>query len=161
MYRIILFVVLLAGLAGCKKNSTGTQHSGTLADSISCTLIGSWNWVLTYNNGVYSGDYTGSYTADSSTPATTGIHQLLTFNTDATWTLVQNNRTIEQGTFKIDTLISPEGPDPMLDLIRTAGQDSMLNHLIQNDTLILSNPHVVGASRNWVYVKVNVNSSPD
>ena len=145
-----LLLALFIGSAGCKKSNADAGSNGTLN---STQLIGTWNWVMTYNNGIYSGNFAGNPTGDTSTPASTGVQQLLTFTTSGTWNLTQNNVPFEQGTFKIDTLFSPGGPIAMLDLIQHGGADSMVNHVVRNDTLILSNPHIITVGRNWVYIR--------
>jgi hypothetical protein len=147
---LILLLAFFIGSAGCKKNNAGTESNTTLN---STQLIGSWNWVMTYNNGVSSGNFAGNPFGDTSTPASTGVQQILTFTTNGTWNLTENKAPFEQGTFKIDTLFSPDGPIAMLDLIQIGGADSMVNHALRNDTLILSNPHIVTVGRNWVYIK--------
>jgi len=145
----LLLLVFFIGSAGCKKSNAGTESNTTN----STQLIGSWNWVMTYNNGISSGNFAGNPFGDTSTPASTGVQQLLTFTTYGSWNLTQNNAPFEQGTFKIDTLFSPGGPIAMLDLIQIGGADSIVNHVLRNDTLILSNPHIVTVGRNWVYIR--------
>ena len=145
----LVLLLTFIGLGGCKKdNSANSALNGSTA-----SLVGSWDWVLSYNNGISSGNYMGDPTGDSLTPASTGIYQTLTFNADWSWKLVQNGSLIGIGVFKMDTLFSPGGPIAMLDLIRLGGGDSIVNHVIVNDTLVISNPMIVSVGVNKVYVR--------
>jgi hypothetical protein len=156
----VIVIALLIASASCKKSSAGNQHPETTSDSLIAPLLGSWNWVLTVNNGFSSGNFTGDPFGDSTTPASTGITQTLTFNPDDSWFLVQNNSGLANGTFKITQVINPggslnEGPLLMLDLISAGGKDSIVNHCISHDTLVISDPLIVTVGRNWVYVRIN------
>ena len=76
-----LLLALFIGSAGCKKSNADAGSNGTLN---STQLIGTWNWVMTYNNGISSGNFAGNPFGDTSTPASTGVQQLLTFTTVGT-----------------------------------------------------------------------------
>lgn len=150
--RWLLLLIVPAVIYSCKKGSSVSVRSLP----INAQLTGSWNWVLRYNNGISTGNYTGNPTGDSLTPANTGIHQTLNFSPDGTWNLVQNGTTTEQGNYKIDSALTPDGPIPFLDLIRAGSStDSLVNHDIHGDTLVLSKPLIDSVGMNYVYVRTS------
>jgi hypothetical protein len=162
MPRPICYALLLASLIGwtaCQKLTPVASSANQTTSTSTPTLIGTWDWVLTHNGGVSSGAWTGSPFGDSTTPINTGIQQVLTFNADSTWTLLQNTALIEQRTFKMGTLLSPEGPIAMLDIIRTGGTDSLVNHTLSQDTLGIFNPQIDSVARIWIYVRHNTASN--
>jgi hypothetical protein len=141
----LLFVSSLA-CASCKKNVGDNSLTGQ--------LVGSWNWVLQHNNGIYSGNFTGNPFGDSSTPASTHIREVLTFTADGKWSVVRNGQFFEGGTCKIDSLQTPAGwLVPALDLVKSNGADSLVNHVIRNDTLIISNMLITTVGVDRIYVK--------
>ena len=155
----LLFLVFLA-CASCKKNA---QQPGDPANTMVQQLLGTWNWVLQYNNGIYSGTFTGNPTGDSLTPASTGIHETLTFNTHSQWIVVQNGATVVEGSYKIASIDAP-GPAgaarPLLalDLMRPGKPDSLVNHVIYQDTLVISNMLINPVGVNRVYVRANASA---
>ena len=84
LYTILCILLLnIIVCSSCRKsNSSATAAS----------IAGKWKWVDTYF------DYPLS-DSNPLTPAYTGIPELLIFNTDATWKKIQNNKTVDSGTY--------------------------------------------------------------
>ena len=139
-------MLLLLGFLSCVACNKDARYQRT-------GLVGSWNWVLQYNNGISSGSFSGNPTGDSLTPASTGIRETLQFFADGQWTDTRNGVIFGMGTYKIDTIFTPAWPVAALDLVRADGTDSFVNHVIRGDTLTISDMKVVTVDFNRVYVK--------
>jgi len=134
----------------CRKNNSQNYVTNPLL----APLIGSWNWVIQHNNGIYSGNFTGNPFGDTLTPANTGISETLRFYANGEWTLLQNGVRVSSGIYKIKTALTPGGPVNMLDIVKAGESDSLVNHVVYKDTLTISNPRIVTVGFNRVYVRL-------
>jgi hypothetical protein len=86
-YKKILIAVMIV-FVSCKKSDTQISP-----------LAGKWNWTIQYaNNPAYN-----------TTPQSTGIIEIFTFNVNSTYSLTQNNAVINTGTYKMSTATSTNG----------------------------------------------------
>lgn len=138
-----LVCLLFSGvlLASCKKDTTPKTFDPNNA------LSGQWKWVLQTDAKAING-----IPFDTLTPQNTGYTEFLNMYGDSSWTQVRNGHTIQSGTYKLSTLLSPEGPITTLDMAHN-GQDSLINHSISHDTLYTSNMEFAGTYTVRVYVK--------
>jgi len=142
-HLMIFFLMTGIFLASCKKD-----HS---VASATPSLIGQWEWVEQTNAIAVNG-----IPYDTLTPKSTGMTGLLSMNKDSSWSWAVNGLTVDQGTFAIDSGLTPEGyirsltfkgsNDQFLTFIGSENRDSMVNHSItaNNDRLIISNILYVG-----------------
>jgi hypothetical protein len=142
-HPLIFFLVTGICLASCKKD-----HS---APSRTPSLIGGWEWIEQTNAIAVNGT-----PYDTLTPKSTGMTGFLNMNRDSSWSWMVNGLTVDQGTFAIDSGLTPEGPVPFLTFHGGNGQfltfigsengDSIVNHTItpENDRLIIENALYVG-----------------
>ena len=79
---IFLLLYILIGSSCTKSNSPVTPVN----------VVGKWKWVATYF------DYPLG-PSNPSTPGNSGILEYIIFNNDATWKKIQNNVTVDSGTF--------------------------------------------------------------
>jgi hypothetical protein len=88
MQKLTLLVAFVTVLfCSCKKDTTEP------------TVIDNWTWTIQYaNNPAYN-----------STPQSTGINEILSFNTNGTYSLSQNNSIINSGTYKISSAKNTNG----------------------------------------------------
>lgn len=142
-HSLIFFLVTGILLASCKKDRSAVSPTPS--------LIGEWEWVEQTNAIAVNG-----IPYDTLTPKSTGMTGLLSMNKDSSWSWVVNGLTVDQGTFAIDSGLTPEGyirsltfkgsNDQFLTFIGSENRDSMVNHSItaNNDRLIISNILYVG-----------------
>jgi hypothetical protein len=143
-HPLIFFLVTgIFLLASCKKDRSAASQTPS--------LIGEWDWVEQTNAIAVNGT-----PYDTLTPGSTGMTGLLSMNKDSSWSWVVNGLTVDQGTFAIDSGLTPEGPipfltfhggnDQFLTFIGSENRDSIVNHSItaNNDRLIISNVLYVG-----------------
>ena len=140
-------------LASCKKD-----HS---VASATPSLIGQWEWVEQTNAIAINGT-----PFDTLTPGSTGMTGLLSMNKDSSWSWVVNGLTVDQGTFAIDTGLTPDGPiafltfngsnDQFLTFIGSPNRDSSVNHTItpENDRLIIENALLAGKFTVDIFTRV-------
>jgi hypothetical protein len=128
-----LISICLLLVAACKKAQQKLADSSILGP-----LQGQWQWIQQTRSTAVFGNSDSTITAVS-----LGIKEFLNMNDDSTWTLISNGQTIKRGTFRVDTLYSPGGPIPFLDLVYQ-GKDSSLDHWLSkdNDTLFTADPLV-------------------
>jgi hypothetical protein len=159
-HLLIFFIVTGIFLASCKKD-----HS---AASRTPSLIGEWEWIEQTNAIVINGT-----PYDTLTPGITGMTGLLSMNKDSSWSWVVNGLTVDQGTFAIDSGLTPAGPvafltfngsnDQFLTFIGSQNRDSSVNHTItpENDRLIIENALYVGKFTVDIFTRApSTSSSP-
>lgn len=154
-----LLLVLLLAFFSCKKNNAGNPTTST------SSLIGTWEWVQQTN----AIDVFG-YPYDTLTPGNTDTTGILTMGGDGLWLWTVNNKTIDQGTFDIDSFPSPAGyisslvfnggNDKFLTFIDSKDGDSIVNHVLSpdNDSLYITNALIVN-NQYTVSIFVRQNSS--
>ncbi len=86
--KYLFLVLMVASIASFVVGSCTKSNSPVMPVSV----VGKWKWVSTYH------DYPLSAT-NPSTPANSGIQEYVIFNTNATWKKIQNNVTVDSGTF--------------------------------------------------------------
>ena len=88
MRSILLFITFLSVICFCCKK-----------DSSQNNLVGQWIWTIQYaDNPAYN-----------STPQSTGIQEILIFNTDDSYSLAQNGVIVNTGTYKLSTAKNTSG----------------------------------------------------
>lgn len=148
--------LLVAGLclSSCRK-------SGAPVSTGVPSLEGNWRWVIQYNDGMFSGNYTGNPTGDTLTPQSTGVQEFLNMTADGSYAVVDNGATVQSGWYKIDTMIVPGplnggGAIGFLAFVRPGQPDSLVNHAIYGDTLAIFTmqlpPNGPGIMRKYVKV---------
>jgi hypothetical protein len=95
------------------------------------TIVGNWVWIIQYaDNPAYN-----------STPQSTGIQEIISFGTDGTYSLTQNNIVMNSGTYKTSSATSIRG-DKISSALYSNNRvtDSVAYYVIQNnnDSLIFS-----------------------
>lgn len=95
-------------------------------------LVGSWNWISTFNDGAPG-------PLNPLTPLNSGITQSLTF-TDANWVLTKNNLAVSSGTYttSIAKNFLGENINRIGYHIMNNPTDSITYYSIAKDTLIFS-----------------------
>lgn len=149
-YRYLILGFAFFICFSCKKDNSQNNALDPLLDP----LMGNWNWVIQHNNGIYTGGFTGNPFGDTLTPANTGISETLSFYANGEWTLLHNGLKVGSGIYKINQALTPGGPVNMLDIIKAGGTDSLVNHTVYKDTLIISNPKIITVGFNRVYVRL-------
>lgn len=118
-----LFVATLF-YASCKLDNINPYQSKSTSDTLKKSpadpttqgpVAGVWKWSAQYDYGGIEGDLL--------TPASTGIQETLTLNTDSSWTQARNGNVVNSGTYKLVNVVTPVGPRVFLGLI---------NHLYPN-----------------------------
>ena len=80
-----LLMILLCNIISCSCKQT-------VSNTTPASIAGKWKWVETYF------DYAPS-DSNPLTPAYNGIQEFIYYNTDATWKKIQNNKTVDSGTY--------------------------------------------------------------
>lgn len=142
---ILVFVIGILLAAACRKSQNApdipkTQNIPdapvyTSPSSFLAPLQGQWQWIQQTRSKDVFGTPEAIVTA-----ASLGITEFLYMNADLTWSLISNGQTTRSGTYKVDTLLTPEGYLPALDFVYV-GKDSPVNHWLSQagDTLLTSN----------------------
>ena len=87
VYRIIISCFLFIILNSCEKLPENNK-----GNDIPKEIIGQWLWLFSYKPLPPSD-------TNPLTPENTGINEILKFNENKTWLLIQNNVNIDSGTF--------------------------------------------------------------
>jgi hypothetical protein len=142
---VVIGILLAAACHKSEPNAQPNRQPTTLPiypDSIPPVnlelLQGQWLWIEQTRSPAVFGPPDTTYIATS-----LGITEFLDMNKDSTWSVISNGQTTKSGTYKIDTLPSPDGLIPMLALVYN-GKDSLLDHWFSsdNDTLYTAVPQV-------------------
>jgi hypothetical protein len=115
------------------------------------SLFGDWKWVMQTDASVING---APY--DTLTPASTGITRMLSFRMDSTYLMKTGGTGIQQsegGNFKMKQELIPGGPIILLDFVHN-GLDSTVNHILSNDSLYISSPHISGKYTVNIYTRI-------
>lgn len=89
MRHLLLMAFLLVTCFSCKKDSSQSN------------LVGQWDWIIQCaGNPAYN-----------STPQSTGIQEVLSFNNDGIYSLTQNGVATNSGTYKLSTAKNTSGQD--------------------------------------------------
>ena len=158
-YFFIFSSLIVFLLTACTKQQGAAliQRNALLGrnDSLAggCSIIGSWRWILQYNDGNYSGNLSSFPGPDSLTPQNTGLEKTLIFYSDSVWSLVINGNITAGGRFSFKQILTPAWPITVLDLMNQNGQDSLVNHTLGCDTLSTSNILIVDTQMVNVYIR--------
>jgi hypothetical protein len=114
----ILFLFGLPLFTSCKKDNTES------------TIFGQWNWTIQRENNP----------AYNSTPQSTGVTEVFIFNTNGTYSLTQNNMTLNSGTYKISSATNMMDGSMVTSILFTNQRvtDSVAYYSLNNDNLFFS-----------------------
>ena len=143
-------ILILIFFVACKKDNSIKPVS----------IVGTWKWIYTYKDLPLS-------PTNPLTPLNTGTQELLIFNTDNSWKKLQNNVTVDSGTYSIGHghyLPYQGATDNIYDSVKYNRTSSPFKpwdyySVVSNDTLIF-NPGLGGSfssytlpnngSKSWV-----------
>lgn len=98
---------------------------------MSAKITGNWQWKIQYSNNPNF----------NTTPASTGIQEILTFSSNGNYTLTQNGSMVQSGTYKTTVSNTPAGKVSTLLYSNSRVSDSLAYYDINNNrsNLIFSN----------------------